>query len=99
MHKSHNNFNINNKCEFCQKQNVNKNNYYGNNYNNNLGSLLNENKALTITATDRNNNYLNNKPMYKETNTVDNLNNYYNYERRFDTEPYIPSPINKKYIY
>ena len=99
MHKSHNNFNINNKCEFCQKQNVNKNNYYGNNYNNNLGSLLNENKALTITAADRNNNYLNNKPTYKETNTVDNLDNYYNYERRFDTEPYIPSPINKRYIY
>ena len=77
----------------------NNNNYYGNNYNNNVGRVLKGNKALTITAADRNNNnnYLNNKPMIKETNTFDNYDNYYNYERRFDTEPYFPSPINKKY--
>ena len=100
IHKSQNNIIINNNCEYYHNQNMNNNNnYYGNNYNNNVGSVLKGNKALTITAADRNNNnnYLNNKPMIKETNTFDNYDNYYNYERRFDTEPYFPSPINKKY--
>ena len=100
IHKSQNNIIINNNCEYYHNQNMNNNNnYYGNNYNNNVGSVLKGNKALTITAADRNNNnnYFNNKPMIKETNTFDNYDNYYNYERRFDTEPYFPSPINKKY--
>ena len=99
IHKSHNNVIINNNCEYCNKHNLNNNNNYINPYQNNGRSLLNENKALTISSIDRNNNYFNKKPKIKENNTVDNFENYFNYERRFDTELYIPSPINKKYFY